>query len=163
MVLGLVLNLSTGLFVHKIPAIYLVVISSILSAGAPLLMALINPRWPYWFDAFFAQLLVPLSVDVLFTVGVLLVSQTFPDDTQALAGAVFSTVAQMGTAIGLAVVSVKSTTATKHSKFATKSSPEALLAGYRASFWTAFAWMMLTCIIGGLGLRKVGKVGLKRD
>ena len=163
MLLGLVLNISTGLFVHRIPAVYLVLVSSALSAGAPLLMALINPRWPYWFDAFFAQLLVPLSVDVLFTVGILLVSQTFPDNTQALAGAVFSTVAQMGTAIGLAVISVISTSATKNSKFPKKSSPEALLAGYRASFWAAFAWMMLTCVVGGLGLRKVGRIGLKRD
>ncbi len=163
MLFGLVLNLSTGLFVHRVPAIYLVVVASILSAGAPLLMALINPRWPYWFDAFFAQLLVPLSVDVLFTVGILLVSQTFPDDTQALAGAVFSTIAQMGTAIGLAVISVISTSVTKHSRYTIKSSPDAIMAGYRASFWAAFAWMMLTCVVGGLGLRKVGKVGLKRD
>lgn len=30
-------------------------ISALLSAGAPLLMALIATKWPYWYDAFFAQ------------------------------------------------------------------------------------------------------------
>jgi hypothetical protein len=54
---------------------------SILSAGAPLLMAMINPHWPYWYDAFFAQLLSPLSADVLFTVGLLVVSDVFPTRT----------------------------------------------------------------------------------
>lgn len=32
-----------------------VLISSTISAVAPLLMALIHPHWPYWYDAFFAQ------------------------------------------------------------------------------------------------------------
>lgn len=29
--------------------------SSAISAGAPLLMAVIGKDWPYWYDAFFAQ------------------------------------------------------------------------------------------------------------
>jgi hypothetical protein len=81
LVVGAALNLTTGLLVHKMPAFYLVLIMSILSAGAPLLMAMINPHWPYWYDAFFAQLLSPLSADVLFTVGLLVVSDVFPTRT----------------------------------------------------------------------------------
>lgn len=163
LLLGAILNFTTGAFIHRVPAMYLVLITSLLSAGAPLLMALINPNWPYWYDAFFAQLLEPLGGDVLYTVGILAVSEIFPDDTQALAGAVFNTVEQMGTSIGLTVMAVISTTVTKNSKYPTKASPEALMVGYRASFWAAFAWMIIACLIGGLGLRKIGKVGLKRD
>jgi MFS family permease len=163
MLLGALLNLTTGLFVHKIPALYLVLTASILSAGGPLIMALLPPTWPYWAGAFPAQLLEPLSTDVLWTVGMLVVSEAFPEDTQALAGGVFNTAAQLGNSLGLAVMGVISTSATEHSRYASKSSAQALLVGYRAGFWAAFAWMVLACFIGGWGLRKVGKVGLKRE
>jgi len=44
---GVILNITTGLFAHKFRADYLVIITSLVSGGAPLLMALINPTWPY--------------------------------------------------------------------------------------------------------------------
>lgn len=126
-------------------------------------MALINPRWPYWYDAFFAQLLEPLSTDILFTVGILVISEIFPDHTQGLAGGVFNTVAHLGQCIGLTVMAVISTSTTDSSCYQPKTSPEALMVGYRAVFWAAFAWMVVACMVGALGLRKVGKVGSKRD
>ena len=48
-------------------------------------MALIDIKDPYWYNAFFAQVLAPLSVDLLFTVGILIVADSFPQRTQALA------------------------------------------------------------------------------
>jgi hypothetical protein len=146
-----------------VPAFYLVLLSLILSAGAPVLMALIDAQRPYWYNAFFAQLLAPVSADVLFTIGLLVVSDVFPTSTQALAGAVFSTVAQFGTSIGLTVMAVISSSAIAKSNIEEKSSPDALMVGYRASFWAAFAWMSLACLIAAFGLRRIGKVGLKRD
>ena len=142
---------------------YLVVISSLLSAGSPLLMALIKSKWPYWYDAFFAQLLMYFSVDVLFTVGILIISDVFPPRNQALAGAIFNVMAQFGTSLGLASMGVISSSVTQRSKNPDKSSPEALEDGYKATFWAALAWMLATCCIGVFGLGKVGKVGLKRD
>lgn len=150
-----------GFFVHKIPAIWIVVVSSLLCAGSPLLMAVIQPSWPYWGNAFVAQLLQPISCDALFTVGLIVITDVFPADTQALAGAVFNTAAQFGSALGLAIMQVISTLVTKEN--AGKEEAVALMEGYRASFWTMFAFMMLCGAIGGLGLRKTGRVGLKRD
>lgn len=126
-------------------------------------MATIKAQWPYWYNAFFAQLLSPICADILFTVGLLVVSDVFPARTQALAGAVFNTVAQFGTSIGLTLMAVISSSVTESSKIRDKKSPGALMLGYRASFWAAFAWMGLACFIGAFGLRKIGKVGLKRD
>lgn len=54
-VVGVALELTTGFFIHRLSVLYLLVGSSLLSAGAPLLMALIDAKWPYWYDAFFAQ------------------------------------------------------------------------------------------------------------
>lgn len=174
MIIGSICQLSTGLLVHRISAFYLVVVSMLLSAGAPLLMAVINVQWPYWYDAFFAQLCAPLSADILFTVALLVISDVFPPRTQALAGAVFNTVAQFGNSLGLTVMAVISSVVTKHaassssslsssSHMADDASPAALIAGYRAGFWAAFAWMMFAFLIGAFGLRRIGKVGVKRD
>ncbi|RKK70542.1 hypothetical protein BFJ71_g17665, partial [Fusarium oxysporum] len=107
-VVGLGLNLMTGLIVHKIPAVWLVAASSLLSSGSPLLMAVINPSWSYWVGAFFAQILLPFSIDVLFTVGLIIVTEVFPEKNQSVAGAVFNTAAQFGNALGLAIVQVVS-------------------------------------------------------
>ena len=163
MAVGLVLEVTTGLFVHRFSVMLLVVFSSLLSAGSPLLMAVVNIKWPYWYDAFFAQILMYFSVDVLFTVGILIISDVFPPRTQALAGAIFNIMNQFGTSIGLAVMGVIASSVTQQSDHPDKGSPEALEDGYRATFWAAMVWMLLACCIGIFGLRKVGKVGVKRD
>ncbi len=126
-------------------------------------MALVNPYWPYWYAVFWAVLLGPLSIDVLFTVSNLIITDIFPDKTQALAGAVFNTVAQFGTSIGLAVMAIISSSVTANSKFENKTGPEALMEGYRAVFWALLGCMLLACVISAMGLRRVGKVGVKRE
>lgn len=39
----------------------------------------------------------------------------------------------------------------------------ALLEGYRATFWTCFAAILLVAGVSAVGLRKAGKVGLKKE
>lgn len=48
-------NVSTGYFVNRMPVMWMVLIACGLSALSPVLMAVINPHWPYWYMAFFAQ------------------------------------------------------------------------------------------------------------
>lgn len=90
-------------------------------------------------------------------------SEEFPAHTQALAGAVFNTVAQFGTSLGLTLIAVVAASVTKNEGDRGMDREEELLAGYRAGFWTAFASMGIACIIGAFGLRRMGKVGVKRD
>ena len=90
-------------------------------------------------------------------------TEVFPDKTQALAGAVFNTCGQFGMSLGLAVIGVVSNTATEESGCKVRTSPEALEVGYRAGFWTAFALMLAIAVLALVGLRGVGKIGLKRD
>jgi hypothetical protein len=59
----MVLNLGTGLLVHRLHADHLVLVTTFLSAGSPLLMAIIDPNWSWWYCAFWAVLLGPLSAD----------------------------------------------------------------------------------------------------
>ena len=92
-----------------------------------------------------------------------MVSNEFPDRTQALAGAVFNTVAQLGSSIGLATTAVISRAVMSHSDRADEMSAAASIEGYRAAFWTLFACMVTACVVGTVGLRKLGRIGEKRD
>jgi hypothetical protein len=101
--------------------------------------------------------------EVIFTVANLIITDVFPTNTQALAGAVFNTVSQFGTSIGITIAAIISASVTNKSSYQRKNSPDALMLGYRAVFWTCFGIMILACGVGAVGLRKVGKVGLKRE
>lgn len=157
------LNFLTGYFVDRVPIFWLVLVSTCLTAGSPLLMATIDPTWPYWYGAFPAQFLAPIMTDVLFTIGLILISETFPEKTQALAGAVYNTVAYFGISLGINSMQVISMLVTKGTSYRDKSSPSALLQGYRASFWAMFAATLTCVVLRVLGLRDIGRVGLKRD
>ncbi|KAL4977587.1 major facilitator superfamily domain-containing protein [Aspergillus desertorum] len=160
LIAGAILNLLIGIFVHRIPAVWIVTSTSLIAFIAPLLMAVIQPSWPYWGNAFIAQLLQPTAFNALYTVGLIIITNSFADDTQALAGAVFNTAAQFGTALGLAVLQVIDTVVAEHTEGAEAT---AKMKGYRASFWTMFGIMVLCGAVGFLGLRRAGKVGLRRD
>lgn len=171
MVVGVAIGLSCGLFVDKVAAGWLVTIASVLCAGAPLLMAVMDPGWTYWYMAFWAQALSPIGVCVLFTVGLLIISDVFPDKSQALAGAVFNTVGQFGLSFGVGMCQLVALGVTGNKGQSTHGSedeselPEGdtLLRGYRASFWMMHGFMILCTVVALFGLRRVGKVGLKRD
>lgn len=141
---------------------WIVVTTGLLTAISPVLMAVIQPSYPYWTNAFFAQILMPVACDVLFTVGLIIITDIFPEDKQAVAGAVYNTAAQFGCSFGLAVMQVVSTLVTKENENRMKP-VKALMEGYRASFWTMFAFSLTCVIIGGVGLRKKGKIGLKSE
>ncbi|KFA47731.1 hypothetical protein S40293_09485 [Stachybotrys chartarum IBT 40293] len=158
---GVLIGLTAGFFVDKVRAFWLVSVSSALSAGSPLLMALIQPSWPYWAGAFQAQLLCPLNANILFTVGLIIISDVFTEDTQALAGAVFNTSSQFGTALGYAVLQIISTSVTRNHNWMEET--RALLEGYRASFWALLGFMLACVAISALGLRRAGRVGLKQE
>lgn len=172
---GVLINILVGIFVHKIPARWLVAGSAVVCAMSPMMMALMDPEWKYWYLAFWAQVFAPFSADVLFTVGLIIVSDNFPEDTQALAGAVFNTVAQFGMSLGMGscqvvALGVQGENASSGGgghgggAFADEEKDNgALLKGYRASYWMMFGYMVVCGAIAVVGLRRAGKVGLKRE
>ena len=99
-----------------------------------------------------------LSLAVLFVIALLIISDTFPDENQALAGAVFNTVGQFGQSLGLALIGVVTSVVEGGDE-----SILSLLRGYRAGFWAVTVWTIIICVIGAFGLRSSGRIGLKRD
>jgi hypothetical protein len=63
----------------------------------------------------------------------------------------------------LTITQVITESVTAKSDEVDKSSSNALMDGYRAVFWTLFAMMLVVFVSGALGLRRVGKIGVKQD
>ncbi|GAB1521919.1 hypothetical protein RhiTH_005018 [Rhizoctonia solani] len=76
----------------------------------------------------------------MFATGSLFVAKIALPHEQSLAGGIFNTVNQLGTAFGLAIASVVSDTV--HRRALRESGDElgSLLRGYRAAFWTCFGF-----------------------
>ena len=100
---------------------------------------------------------------VLYTISNLAITSLFPARTQALAGGVFNTLAQIGNSVGLAITSIvaASVTAAERSSTGATDMTGSLWEGYRATFWTCFAAYVLSSMICAGGMRGLGKVGLK--
>lgn len=160
---GLAANIIVGMFVHKVRANILAVTGIVISCAAPLAMVFAGPTSSYWDHAFIANLLNPTGADALFTISNLLITSVFPPKTQGLAGGVFNTISQIGKSVGLALVAVIASTTTANSSYVDKSSPDALMVGYKATFWFCFAITVATLAMSGWGLRGIGNVGHKRD
>ncbi|KAK0668930.1 major facilitator superfamily domain-containing protein, partial [Cercophora samala] len=159
MVVGVGINFTLGLVIHRVSARYLVFFTSLACSVSPLLMAMIDPGWSYWLAAFPAQILHPVSslLDI-YQASLIVISQQFEKlgpEMKAVAGGVFNTVAQLGTSLGLAVVGVIAYMVTENSGHEDKEGKNALMAGYRAAFRTAFGIAVATAVIGLVGLKGV--------
>lgn len=126
-------------------------------------MAFAHETSSYWSSGFLGCILNPIGADALFTVANLLITSAFPPRTQGLAGGVFNTISQIGKSVGVATVAIIASTVTADSNITDKKSPDALMEGYRATFWYCFALSAVTLIPTTWGLARVGKVGHKRD
>lgn len=160
---GVAANIVIGTIVAKYRANYLVVITSLVSSMAPFVMTFAKPTSSYWSAGFLANLLNPVGADGLYTISNLLITSVFPSKTQGLAGGVFNTVSQIGKSVGLALVAVIASSITAKSDYSNKTSPDALMMGYNATFWFCFALSLVTPLVSLWGLRNIGKVGHKRD
>ena len=162
-VMGFIINILTGFLVDKLPASILVLVASLLSAVSPVVYATLSPTSSYWVAAFPAMCVSPVSSDLLFSVSNLVITANFRPNEQALAGGVFNTISQLGNSIGLAVTAMIASSVTMDARSGKAANPSAILEGYRAAFWTCFAAAIVSCLVSSVGLRKSGKVGLKKD
>ncbi|KAK7413794.1 hypothetical protein QQX98_007361 [Neonectria punicea] len=163
-IVGLLTNVAAGLVMDKVSAGNLVLVGGLLSAASPLLFAVQGPEWTYWAAGFPAMCLSVVSTDLLFNVSNLVITNSFPSKDQALAGGVFNTVTPLGNSVGPAVTAMiaSSVTRAKMGRAGVDES-SATLQGYRGAFWACFAAAVISAVISTVGLRKAGKVGMKKD
>ncbi|EEP81321.1 predicted protein [Uncinocarpus reesii 1704] len=165
---GALINIATGLLVPRIKANVLCLAAAIVSAIAPLLMAVARPEWSYWTAPFFSVGLIPVSADTLFTVSNLVITSTFPPRMHGLAGGVFNTISQIGMSVGLAVTAVVANAVTGAAGSSNgvgrdAGAVDAVLKGYKAAYWMSFAASAVIVALSWWGLRGIGRIGLKED
>lgn len=161
--IGAITNVIMGLFVHKMRANWALNISFALSAISPLLLAVSRPQALYWKFVFPAVTLVPISCDVLYTISQLIITAEFDENTQALAGGVFNTVAQIGKSVGLALSAVVASSVSNKLNSSSSTHEMRLFEGYQAAWWFTMSATVTCILITSWGLRGIGKVGLKQE
>lgn len=159
---GAAMGFPIGFLAHRVRANYIILISPLLSTAAPLIMALASPRQSYWTAAFPALTLNAIDANCLYPVSILIISSLFEQNLQGTAGGVFNTVAQIGKTLGLAIGTLIAGAVSSRVPQDIEQS-QRLVYGYQAAFWFCMALCGVSVGICWLGLRSVGKVGLKRD
>ena len=158
---GATINLLIGLFVHKLRPSWTLQVAILAAATSPLLLAVMKEDDSYWTFEFPAVALAPVATDVMYTISQLIITGQFDENTQALAGGVFNTVAQVGTSVGLGLSAIVASGVSGSSKADTHEG--GLLTGYRAAWWLSFSSMAFCMVVTLVGLRGLAKVGVKID
>ncbi|TFY78092.1 hypothetical protein EWM64_g5920 [Hericium alpestre] len=166
-VVGIACNVIVALVVGRVDVVYLIVLGTLLTGFANIFFALIDTSAPYWAFGFPSALIIVFGADFVFAAGTLFIAKISLPSEQSVAGALFMTMTQLGTAFGLSIStivfnSVLQSEAAKYGIVVNKSgsnAPEAAqLKAYQAAEWTGFAFGITGTLLAIL-LRGVGIVG----
>lgn len=155
-VTGIICNLFVGLFISRISVVWLLVSGIVCTSVSALLFALIIPDASYWAFGFPAAVLTVIGADFVFSAGTIYVARVALPEEQSVAGGLFNTMTQLGTAIGITVATVV------YNSINAKNGPEAdKLPAYQGSQWASFAFGVLGAVIALVCFYGVGIVGDK--
>ncbi|KAK0645266.1 putative MFS-type transporter [Lasiodiplodia hormozganensis] len=161
---GTLVNVAVGALLPLMQPAVAVPVACAVTAVAPLILALLcrvdGPG--YWHAVFEAMALNVVAPDVIYTIANLVITAAFPEKTQALAGGVFNTMAQIGKSVGLATTAAVAMRVTAEVQDG-RGNEEALLQGYKAGWWYCFTLSTGAVVVSAWGLRRVGKVGVKQE
>nr|GAT45298.1 MFS general substrate transporter [Mycena chlorophos] len=153
-VTGFACNVFVMLVIGRLDFVVLIAAGTLLTGVAPLLFALIVPSAPYWAFGFPSTICSVFGADFIFAGGTLFVAKVSLPHEQSLAGGIFQTLTQLGTAFGLAI-----TTIAFDSKTGGTSQQSAPLKAYKTANWTAFGISVFCTILAVAFLRGVGPIG----
>ncbi|KAE8327852.1 major facilitator superfamily domain-containing protein [Aspergillus sergii] len=135
----------------------------LVSGIAPLLLAtLCGVDGPgYWRGVFQTMALNPLGADLIYTIANVVMTDSLPAKTQALAGGVFNMLAQVGKSVDTAtsaLIARQITSEVDHAESAT-----ALLKGYKAGWWYNCGLGFVSVAVSFWGLRSVKRLEIKKN
>ncbi|KAJ7852795.1 MFS general substrate transporter [Mycena olivaceomarginata] len=152
---GCLCNVFVMLVISRIDFAVLIAFGTTFTAIAALLFAIIEPSAPYWAYGFPAPIVSVFGADFVFAAGTLFVAKVSLPHEQSLAGGIFQTLTQLGTAFGLAI-----TTIVHNAVWGGGAGNDAPLKAYHAAQWTAFGMAVLCTLLAVGFLRGVGIVGV---
>ncbi|KIK51431.1 hypothetical protein GYMLUDRAFT_50532 [Collybiopsis luxurians FD-317 M1] len=158
-VTGIACNALIALCVDHIPMTILVACGTSLTGCACLLFAVINPNAVYWAFGFPAAIISVVGADFVFACGTMYVAKNCLPHEQSVGGAVFQTMTQLGTALGVTVSTIVFNRVLESKATDTAGLPQLLtLPAYKAACWSGFAFGMCACLLTIIFLR-VGIIG----
>ena len=157
---GFALSLFAGAFLHKIPATYLILISTIVLVLPPLLFiyspleGASGPR--YWSYFLTSMICGTIGIDINFNVANIFISTSLPRSQQGLAGSLIQAVLEIGIALGLAFAEIISHQTMIRYPIAQQDTIISITAGYKNVFWLEFAFAVAGFVIAAAFVR-IGK------
>ncbi|TVY53534.1 putative MFS-type transporter [Lachnellula cervina] len=160
-VVGILTIIASGYLLSRLRGDFILIFGLVSSCIANVLFAVpIPPSTSYFAYGMPAMALSAFGVDTVYTCLGLFTTQALPRKDQAVAGAMFQTVAAMGRAISLPVIaSAQYAVQEKHMKNG-GTERSAYLEGLRAAEWVCFGCMVVCLGVTICGLRNIGKIGL---
>jgi nitrate/nitrite transporter NarK len=160
---GTIASAIIGCLIHRYQADNIIIGATLISCAPPVLLAVSNPRLPYWAEEFPSVLLNSTGADALFIISNLIITSIFAREKQGLAGGVFNTIAQIGRTSGITIVGLLSDSITASSPPGDRNNPVPLMQGYRAASWLCLALNVTVLGITVCRLRHIGKAGVTWD
>ncbi|KAG5645961.1 hypothetical protein DXG03_004753 [Asterophora parasitica] len=167
---GIICNMIVAVLVGYIPVIYLIAAGTFGTSVAPLLFAFINPKAVYWAFGFPSAVLAVSGADFVFAAGTLFIAKVAEPHEQSLAGALFQTMTQIGTSLGVTVTTVIFNRVAAQTAAASSVSGNAVvgvakptLEAYKAAQWGSFAFGVLATLLSIVFFRGVGIVGHRKN
>lgn len=133
---GIMCNTFVGLMAARVPIVWLLGVGTLSTTTACLLLALINPNTTYWAFAFPATFLSVMGADFVFAAGSLFIAKFALPHEQSVAGALFNTMTQLGTAVGVTVSTVVFNSVSQTAVAEGKD----IIVSYHAAQWTTFGF-----------------------
>ena len=130
---GVVCNILVVFMATRIALVWMLGLGTVATTIACLLFAVIIPDATYWAFSFPAILLSSVGADIISSVGTLFIAKVVLPHEQSVAGALFMTMTQLGTAVGVTVSTVAANVAAAQGI----SDPMSI---YRVAQWTAFGF-----------------------
>lgn len=167
-VTGVCCNIIVALFVGRVDLVYLMIIGTACTGCANVFFATVRPSQPYWAYGLPSAILSVFGADFVFAAGTLFIAKIALPHEQSVAGALFQTMTQLGTAFGLAITTIifnkvridqSARLGVVVDKTGEGSPMEAQLLAYRAAEWGAFAFGIIATLLSAIFLRGVGVVG----
>ncbi|KAH6901343.1 efflux protein [Coprinopsis sp. MPI-PUGE-AT-0042] len=168
---GILCNIFIGWGISYIPIVWLLTIGTSASALGSLLFAIIDPKASFWAYGFPATVVVVLGADFVFTAGTMYVARVALPGEQSVANGLFSTVTQLGTAVGVTASTVVFNHVNSRLGFNTSRGVSEHAAGavqggnldtYHAAQWMNCAFGFLAAILSIVFFRGVGVVGQRK-
>ncbi|KAK0430501.1 efflux transporter [Armillaria borealis] len=146
---GIICNFIIAVIISRVSVVWILASGTIITACAAIFFAEINPDATYWAYGFPSAIFSVFGADFVFAAGSIFVARIVEPHEQSLSGALFQTMYQIGTALGVTVSTIVFNRVVAQDSLnmgvvvdnANSNAPqEALLNGYKAAEWTAFAF-----------------------